>query len=439
MMNRISIIVLFCCLHLMAIKCISNDIFQEYFKSVECNDAGIIISFKSQGPRFTLKKNESSMGVSHYDQVIEISNGDTISFIDRHFSMTIEMHFYNELTEEQKVILTSLSLSPPYLCEIKHTKDYRSFGRYISNKTYYLVPIFKNTHVPTELLSHLSSSKNYLFIPKQKQNIVLEDYYYDFDCYFKGGDVNGLCLLLEQFDSYKEITFGRGFGPNDRNEHQIRLLNAIKSLKDNMTFENVPISGEKSKNQWFKFLSVLPNDIISIATMIKHTEAAVRYCALLKIEKQPYNEGYASLLHEMVKHDPYIVIRGTAPQLKKGEKSNGLPYNGRVGYVESCFASPTRQKAAHILSQWEGKEVVLNQEQLARDGVLALVRLYRQSDEEIQRRIIMAVNMFTVDTLPYDTVLNFEEPDVSKEDWEIILLFKKHLLSKSKTPQMQSE
>lgn len=257
-----------------------------------------------------------------------------------------------------------------------------------------------------------------------KECHTLTDYYREIDRVIMSNDIKKLILILTKLETCEEQAFGNGFGPMNKTSLQLIVLDAINRLSENMNIDSEVkflIANEKLVNPWIDFLLISSDDIDGILKMLKDSTPSIRYYGLLKIGKSSYNECIAKELRKIVEQDTYIVLAG---KRKKVNATNTLPDNGVVGgYLESSFVSPLRNRALQILKKW-GIDATINENQLATDGVLMLIKLFKSNEPSVRDEIIESIKMFTPGTLPMNTLLHFDSNNlVSKEDIAIINLF----------------
>lgn len=258
---------------------------------------------------------------------------------------------------------------------------------------------------------------------------TLTDYCREIDRIAMSHDIKNLIIILTKLETCEEQALGNGFGPTNKTSLQLVVLDAINRLSKNMNINSEVqslLANEKLVSTWTDFLLFSSADIAGILKMLMHSNASIRYCGLLKTEKGPYNEVIAKELRKIVEQDPYIVLAGTK---RKADVTNALPNNGTIGGdLESSFVSPLRNRALQILKNW-GIDAKIDENQLATDGVLMLVELFKNNDQRVKAEIIESIKMFTPGTLPMNTMLLFDDNIVPKEDIAIINLFRKQMKS----------
>jgi hypothetical protein len=105
-----------------------------------------------------------------------------------------------------------------------------------------------------------------------------------------------------------------------------------------------------------------------------------------------------------------------------------LPYNGKVGGdLESGFLAPIRDKASRKLKAW-GTNADIDQNKLCYDGFIMLAELYKNADRRLKGEIIESIKMFSPDTLPAKTLVEFDRNRTSKENAETINRFRNNLV-----------
>lgn len=240
--------------------------------------------------------------------------------------------------------------------------------------------------------------------------------------------INDLVLLLIDLESCTEQRFGNGYGPFDKTSLQITIINILYRLsgdKESLNINNFDrLFDVKKDEEWLEFFKLPSNSFDSIEKMLKHNNPAIRYYGIIKLQERPPLE-IIDILQKIVDHDDYIVL---AASKKKIVATNGLPDNGIVGGIqESIFKARLRDVASQKLNSWGVKSCV-DDEQVSRDGIIVLAQMYQNGNRLLKEEILESINLFSIGSLPAESLMNFDYSNVADQKKSIIELFRKQLI-----------
>jgi len=256
----------------------------------------------------------------------------------------------------------------------------------------------------------------------------LADFYKEIDKAIFEKNLTSLLQLLSKLDSCEEIKFGNGFGPVDKNTLQVSLIGVIeKTFGSNEKIaiqENVKAQNNVKVEEWLTLITLSADDNKAILKLLQSDKVAVKYLGILKARYSSNNPEIIKELENIAEKDPYIVIAGGKKETKI--KTNNLPNNGIVDASESVFIAPLREEAKRVLNIM-GKDFHIDQDKITIDGIIMLVKLYKNASPILKEEILEAVSLFSPGSRAYNMLL---KNDISNEYIETIKLFRSKLLRK---------